>query len=92
MKRKKLEGHAPTRLIQLMQKHGYNEGVQISLGTITAPLPNVKLRIDGVGITFDQDDVVITDTANTASLAEGDRVLVLWNSESQFYAVIDKVV
>lgn len=87
----KMEGNGASRFIQLMRQHGYNKEIDITVGTITAAPPEIKLRLPGDDFDLDKDDVVVADKVASA-LAEGDKVIVvIANSEQQYY-VLDKAV
>lgn len=90
-KRLIIEGSPESKLVQLMRKHGYNKEVGVELGTVIAPLPSVKIRLDSDGMVLDRADLVLTATIAT-SLVANDRVILLSDNDSQLYFVIDKAV
>jgi Protein of unknown function (DUF2577) len=59
MNRERLEGDGVTRLIQLMRRYGYNKDVDIYLGTVTNPLPDVRIKLDKSKIELEADDLII---------------------------------
>jgi hypothetical protein len=89
-KRLKVEGSGASRMVQLMRKHGYNKDVDIEIGTVTAPLPNIEVTLND-GIALDKNDLIITQTASQSGIVADDEVVIIGNEESQFYVVIDKV-
>lgn len=54
-----LEGSWETRGVGLMRKFGYNKDVDVLLGTIIAPPPNICIRIDKSALELDKDDVIV---------------------------------
>lgn len=90
-KRLQIEGGGASKLVQLMRKHGYNRGVSLELGTVTAPPPSISLELSD-GIELDADDVVLTKTALDSGLSGGDTVLIASDEDEQIYYVIDKAV
>ncbi|KIV55262.1 hypothetical protein AM501_06680 [Aneurinibacillus migulanus] len=74
-------GNPYTDLVQLMKEHGHNKDVDIVFGTITAPPPNIRVKVDNETLEIEKDDVVILQyltkhkrkiriTSNTASLSK----------------------
>ncbi|PET71852.1 hypothetical protein CN514_05600 [Bacillus sp. AFS001701] len=57
----RLEGSGASRLVKLMQMHGKNDSISISLATITATPPNIKLRIDGDKFDLEADDFEVAE-------------------------------
>lgn len=90
-KRLQIEGGGASKLVQLMRKHGYNRGISLELGTITAPPPSISVKLSD-GIELDADDIILTKTALDADLASGATVLIASDEDGQTYYVIDKVV
>lgn len=90
-KRLQIEGGGASKLVQLIRKHGYNRGIGLELGTITAPPPSISVKLND-GIELDSDDVVLTQTAYDAGLAVGDSVVILSDEDALIYYVLDKAV
>lgn len=88
----KIEGSPASKLVQLMRVHGYNRGARPEVATVQAGMPNLVLRLESDGLELEREDLVVTETANKASLAPGDSVLVIGDDDTQIYFVIDKVV
>lgn len=74
-------GNPYTDLVQLMKEHGHNKDVDIVFGTITAPPPDIRVKVDNESLELKKDDVVILQyltkhkrkiriTSNTASLSK----------------------
>jgi len=90
-KRLNIEGSPASKMVQLIRKHGYNRGIGLELGTITAPPPSISVKLSD-GIELDADDVVLTQTAYDAGLAVGDSVVILSDEDALIYYVLDKAV
>lgn len=90
-KRLQIEGGGASKLVQLMRKHGYNHGIGLELGTVTASPPNISVKLSD-GIELDADDIILTKTALDAGLTSGTTVLIASDEDGQTYYVIDKVV
>lgn len=90
-KRLNIEGSPASKMVQLIRKHGYNKGVGLEVGTVTASPPSISVKLND-GIELDSDDVVLTQTAYDAGLVVGDSVVILSDEDALTYYVIDKVV
>ncbi|KYC67167.1 hypothetical protein [Heyndrickxia coagulans] len=90
-KRLNIEGSPASKMVQLIRKHGYNRGIGLELGTITAPPPSISVKLSD-GIELDADDIILTKTALDAGLLSGATVLIASDEDGQTYYVIDKVV
>jgi HSP20 family molecular chaperone IbpA len=55
----RLEGGGAVRLIQLIQRYGYNKDVDFELATVTSPPPDIKIKVDNVNIELDRDDLIV---------------------------------
>lgn len=88
----KPQGTGYSQLIQLMRKHGHNKDVEIELGTVTAPPPEVLIRLDSFGFDLDKSDLIFAGKVVESSLQEGDRVIVISNESHKIFYVIDKAV
>lgn len=76
-----LEGSWETRGVNFIKRFGHNKDVDIVFGTITAPPPNIRVKIDNETLELEKDDVVVLQyltkhkrkiriTSNTASLSK----------------------
>ncbi|NME99995.1 DUF2577 domain-containing protein [Aneurinibacillus aneurinilyticus] len=76
-----IEGSGPAQIAQLISEIGHNKDVDIVFGTITAPPPNIRVKVDNETLELEKDDVVVLQyltkhkrkiriTSNTASLAK----------------------
>jgi Protein of unknown function (DUF2577) len=106
MRNERIEGGPATRLIQLIQRFGYNKDVDFELATVVSPPPNLQIKFDGDEIVLQPEDLVVCEhlTEHTrrlkdgttltfeSSLEVGDRVIVACMDERQLFIVIDKAV
>lgn len=75
----RLEGSGVSRFAQLIKAIGYNRDVDVLLGTVTAPLPGIRIEIDNYpGLRLEKDDLVIA-----GHLTEHTRVVTLTRGEEQ---------
>lgn len=76
-----LEGSWETRGVNVIKRYGHNKDVDIVFGTITAPPPNIRVKVDNESLELEKDDVVVLQyltkhkrkiriTSNTASLSK----------------------
>ncbi|GED14425.1 DUF2577 domain-containing protein [Aneurinibacillus migulanus] len=54
-------GNPYTDLVQLMKEHGHNKDVDIVFGTITAPPPNIRVKVDNESLELKKDDVSVLE-------------------------------
>lgn len=61
------EGSGGSQLVGLIRHFGYNQEVNIELGTVTADAPALKIKIDNMKIELDATDLVVAEhlTAHT---------------------------
>ncbi|MFT4413183.1 DUF2577 domain-containing protein [Fredinandcohnia humi] len=59
MNEERLVGTGASQLVQLIQKFGYNKDVDVELATVTAPPPNLKIKIDNMNVELEKDDLVV---------------------------------
>lgn len=57
----RIEGTGPAKMIQLIKKYGFNQDINIELGTVTAPPPSLKIKIDNMSIELDKDDLIVAE-------------------------------
>ena len=88
----KPQGDGFSQLVQLMRKHGHNKDVEIELGTVTAPPPEVLIRLDSLGFDLDKGDLIFAGRLSDTPLQEGDRVIVVSNEAQTLFYVLDKAV
>lgn len=72
----RFEGSGSSKLVGLIRDIGYNKDVDIELGTVTAPPPNIKVKIDNMSVELEKDDLVIaerlTNHSRKVTLRSGD--------------------
>lgn len=75
MKRERLEGGWDSKLTKLIRDTGYNQDVNVELGTVKSPPPNLRINIDGMKIDLEADDFIVaehlTEYTRTISLSGG---------------------
>jgi len=59
----RLEGSGASKLVQLVREIGYNKDVDIELATVTAPPPNLKIKVDNMSVELQKDDLVVCGMA-----------------------------
>lgn len=77
------EGSASSKLAALIRQIGHNTDVQVRLGTVTSPPPNLKIKIDGRAGELESDDCIVAE-----SLVEHERTMRLKNGGSNEIYVI----
>ncbi|CAH0305218.1 DUF2577 domain-containing protein [Priestia megaterium] len=88
----KPQGSGHAQLVQLMRKYGHNKDIDIELGTVMAPPPEVLIRLDSFGFDLDKSDLVFASRITESPLQQGDRVIVASNDAQTLYYVLDKAV
>ncbi|MNN45494.1 hypothetical protein D3C81_1598320 [compost metagenome] len=71
----RIEGSGAAQLVQLMRHFGYNSDVNIELGTVTSPPPNLKVKVDNLSVELDKDDLIVAQ-----HLTKHKRKITLTNS------------
>lgn len=56
-----LQGTGASRLAQMIGRMGYNEYDRFELATVTAALPTIRVKVDGMKIELDTSDVIIAE-------------------------------
>lgn len=54
-------GHGTSRLRHVIKQLGYNKDVDIEFATVTAPLPNIRVRIDNLPFDLEEEDVLVCE-------------------------------
>lgn len=87
------EGSGISQFKAAIQRAGYNEYDRFDLATITAPLPNITIKIDNVPIEFDASDLVVAEhlTEHTRMVTIGGGTLTTMTVESPL-SVGDRVI
>jgi len=89
----KPQGDGYSQLVQLIRKHGHNKDIDIELGTVVAPPPEVEIQLDSMqDFHLYKSELIFAGKVVETPLQEGDRVIVASNdAQTQFY-VLDKAV
>lgn len=61
----RLEGDGFSKLAQAIRDIGYNKDIDIELATVTAPPPNLKIKIDGMSIELEKSDLIVAERLTT---------------------------
>lgn len=56
-----LEGGGASKFVQLIQKFGYNKGIEIELATVTASAPDIKIKLDSMPEELTADDIIVAE-------------------------------
>lgn len=64
-----LQGTGASQLVQLIKSYGYNKDVDIELATITSAPPELKIRVDGMSIDLDAEDLIVAKSITNYSQA-----------------------
>ena len=88
----KPQGNPYSQFVQLMRKHGRNQDIDIELGTVTAPPPEVAIRLDSLGFDLYTSEIIFASKVVDTPLQVNDRVIVASNEAQTLYFVLDKAV
>lgn len=56
-----IEGTNVSKLWDLVRQVGYNKDVDVEFGTVTAPLPDIRVKLDDANFELERDDLVIPE-------------------------------
>lgn len=56
-----VEGSGRAKLSHVIKSLGFNQDTTVELATVTAALPDVKIKVDNVSIEFDADDLIVCE-------------------------------
>lgn len=56
------EGNSASKLVDLIKTIGHNTDVVIEFGTVTAAPPSLRVKVDGMKIELEADDVVVAES------------------------------
>lgn len=56
-----VEGNGFSKLTQIIRDTGYNKDIDIELATVTAPPPNLKIKIDNMNVELEKDDLIVAE-------------------------------
>lgn len=57
----KLEGRGSSQLAKMIKNLGYNKDIDILLAVVTSPPPALKIKVDGMPIELDKDDLIVAE-------------------------------
>lgn len=63
-----LEGNGFSKLAQVMQQAGYNKDVMLDIGIVTAPPPNISIKLKSDGLQLGKDDLIIAERLTSHSI------------------------
>lgn len=90
VRKSRVEGDDASVLVQAIRLANKNDGIDIRLGTIMRPLPNLTIKVDGISYELERDDFLIDERLLNMSLDTGDRVFVVIKQNDHY--VIGKAV
>lgn len=56
-----IDGGGVSKLRDIVKQLGYNKDVDVEFGTVTAPLPNIRVKLDNANFELEGDDIVVPD-------------------------------
>ncbi|UOK62847.1 DUF2577 domain-containing protein [Paenibacillus sp. OVF10] len=56
-----IEGGGVSKLRDVIRQLGYNKDVDIEVGTVTAPLPDINVQLDEVNFVLEAEDCAVCD-------------------------------
>lgn len=56
-----IEGAGRSKLRHVIRELGYNKDVDIEFATVLAPLPDIRVKVDGQPFELDADDVMVCE-------------------------------
>lgn len=56
-----IEGSGRSKLRHVIREIGYNKDVDVEFATVLAPLPDVRVKVDGQPFELDADDVLVCE-------------------------------
>ena len=88
----KPQGNPYSQFVHLMRKHGHNKDIDIELGTVKTPPPEIAIRLDSLEFDLYNSELIFASKVVDTPLQEGDRVIVACNEAQTLYFVLDKAV
>lgn len=74
-KRLGIEGSGASMIVQLMRQHGYNKDVDVEIGTVLTPLPNLSVRLASDGLVLPRELLIVaehlTEHTRTVNISGG---------------------
>lgn len=56
-----IEGGGVSQFRHVVRQLGYNKDVDIEFGTVTAPLPDIRVQVNGMKFELEADDLVVCE-------------------------------
>ena len=54
-----IEGDGGSQFVQMIRQFGFNSDTNIELGTVTASATSLRVRLDGMSIDLEADDMIV---------------------------------
>ncbi|WP_059040803.1 DUF2577 family protein [Paenibacillus rubinfantis] len=58
----RIEGSGASQLVQLIRAIGYNSDITLELATVTAPPPELKIKVDHMNVELEKDDLIVAQS------------------------------
>ncbi len=58
----RIEGSGASQLVQLIRAIGYNWDITLELATVTAPPPELKIKVDHMNVELEKDDLIVAQS------------------------------
>lgn len=81
-----MEGDAGSQFVQMIRALGHNKDVDVELGTVVAAAPSIRVRLDGMSIDLEADDLVVA-----AHLTKHKRRIRINDGAEQVYEFMDEL-
>ncbi|WP_340029007.1 DUF2577 domain-containing protein [Paenibacillus sp. FSL H7-0940] len=56
-----IDGGGVSKLRDVIRQLGYNKDVDVEIGTVIAPLPDIRVKLDNVNFELEREDLVIPE-------------------------------
>lgn len=56
-----IDGGGVSKLRDIVKQLGYNKDVDVEFGTVTAPLPDIHVKLDEANFELERDDLVVPE-------------------------------
>lgn len=56
-----IDGGGVSKLRDVIRQLGYNKDVDVEIGTVTAPLPDIRVKLDNANFELEREDIVIVE-------------------------------
>ncbi|MFK4388806.1 hypothetical protein ABH916_000734 [Peribacillus frigoritolerans] len=87
-----VEGSPASQMVALISNLGHNKDVTIEIALVTAPLPDMKIKLTTGSeddFILDRDDLVISGTVITANPPAGSKVILIGDDDTSKFFVMD---